>query len=130
MKQRIEQWKIMEQSCDPNAEKFLHEITEQAKAEGKIDEMNEAASFLLKEVKQRIYGIAKVVNELEKLQAVIDSGITPEAYEMFNNIKTDADHKAIDNFIEANISKLSSDIEELHEVAAELSKSIGSTRLS
>ena len=47
MKERIEKWKQMEAAGDPAATEYLKEITAQAKAEGKIQEMNEAIQFLM-----------------------------------------------------------------------------------
>lgn len=47
MKERIEQWKRMETSGDPCSNDYLKEITAQAQAEGKIQEMNEAVAFLM-----------------------------------------------------------------------------------
>lgn len=47
MKQRIETWKRMVENGDPRADAYLAEITAMANAEGKIDEMNDAISFML-----------------------------------------------------------------------------------
>ena len=47
MKERIEQWKKMEADGDPAATDYLKEITAQAQAEGKIQEMNEALQYLV-----------------------------------------------------------------------------------
>ncbi len=47
MKQRIEQWKKLVSSGDPEAPAFLQKITDEARAEGKLQEMSEAAGFLL-----------------------------------------------------------------------------------
>ncbi len=47
MKQRIETWKRMVENGDPHADAYLTEITAMANAEGKIDEMNDAISFML-----------------------------------------------------------------------------------
>ena len=46
MKHRLEQWKQMEAAGDPRATDYLKEITAQAQAEGKIQEMSEAVQFL------------------------------------------------------------------------------------
>ena len=47
MKERIEKWKQMETAGDPAATDYLKEITAQAQAEGKIQEMNEALQFIM-----------------------------------------------------------------------------------
>lgn len=47
MKERIEKWKQMETAGDPAATGYLREITVQAQAEGKIQEMNEALQYLV-----------------------------------------------------------------------------------
>ncbi|MBD5344427.1 MAG: hypothetical protein HDR90_05500 [Bacteroides sp.] len=47
MKQRIERWKQMEAAADPKATEYLKEITAQAVAEGKIQEMNEVLQILM-----------------------------------------------------------------------------------
>ena len=47
MKARIEKWKQMEAAGDPAATDYLKEITAQAKAEGKIQEMDEALQYLV-----------------------------------------------------------------------------------
>lgn len=47
MKARIENWKQMEAVGDPAATNYLKEITAQAKAEGKIQEMDEALQYLM-----------------------------------------------------------------------------------
>lgn len=47
MKERIERWKQMEAAGDPAATGYLKEITAHAKAEGKIQEMNEALNYLI-----------------------------------------------------------------------------------
>lgn len=68
----------------------------------------------------------EIEKRIQELQVLIDSGITPEVYEIFNDIKSDAAtngcSKVIDDFIEVNISKLSSDIEEIYELTKRLSK--------
>lgn len=47
MKERIEKWKQMEAAGDPAATDYLKEITAQAQAEGKIQEMTEAIEVLM-----------------------------------------------------------------------------------
>lgn len=47
MKERIEKWKQMEAAGDPAATDYLKEITAQAQAEGKIQEMTEAIEALM-----------------------------------------------------------------------------------
>lgn len=47
MKQRIENWKRMEAKGNPAATDYLKQITAEAQAEGKIQEMNEALQYLL-----------------------------------------------------------------------------------
>lgn len=47
MKDRINKYKRMEVAGDPAASEYLKEITAQAKAEGKMQEMNEAIQFLM-----------------------------------------------------------------------------------
>lgn len=54
MKQRIEIWKQMEAASDPKATEYLKEITAQAQAEGKIQEMNEALQFLMDSADQHL----------------------------------------------------------------------------
>ncbi len=47
METRIAKWKQMEAAGDPGAFDYLKEITAQAKAEGKTQELNEAVQFLM-----------------------------------------------------------------------------------
>ncbi len=47
MKTRIDKWKQMEDAGDVAATEYLKEITAQAQAEGKIQEMNEALQYLI-----------------------------------------------------------------------------------
>lgn len=47
MESRIAKWKEMEAAGDPNATSYLKEITAQAKAEGKLQEMNAALEYLV-----------------------------------------------------------------------------------
>ena len=54
MKERIEKWKVMEAAGDPGATAYLKEITAQAKAEGKIQEMNEALKLLMASAEKRL----------------------------------------------------------------------------
>lgn len=57
MKDRIEQWKRMEAAGDPDATDFLKKITAQAQAEGKIQEMNAALSFLMEKAEKHLDNI-------------------------------------------------------------------------
>lgn len=65
-----------------------------------------------------------IKQKLEELQAVIDKGVTPEAYAMITEINekasTDEDRDAIDKFISSNIAKLSDDINDLHDETLKL----------
>lgn len=54
MKERIKIWKQMEAAGDPKATDYLKEITAQAQAEGKIQEMEEAVQFLLSSADKRL----------------------------------------------------------------------------
>ncbi len=54
MKQRIDEWKKRVDSDDPTAQDYLITITEQAKTEGKLHEINEAADYLLKSAARRL----------------------------------------------------------------------------
>lgn len=57
MESRITKWKQMEAAGDPAASEYLKEITAQAKAEGKIDEMNEALLYLISSANQHLDNI-------------------------------------------------------------------------
>lgn len=61
MKELIEQWKRMETAGDPKATDFLKEITARAQAEGKIQEMNEAISFLMGRAEKHLANIEESV---------------------------------------------------------------------
>lgn len=63
MKQRIEKWKQMAGANDPMADEYLKEITAEAQAEGKIDEMNEAIEYLIKSADSRLDTIENQMNE-------------------------------------------------------------------
>ena len=54
MQARLEKWKQMEAAGNPAATEYLKEITEQAKAEGKIQEMSEALQFLMTSAEKRM----------------------------------------------------------------------------
>lgn len=54
MKERIEIWKQMEAEGNPAATSYLKEITAQAQAEGKIQEMNEAMQYLMASVDKHL----------------------------------------------------------------------------
>lgn len=62
MKERIETWKQMEAAGNPAATDYLKEITAQAQAEGKVQEMNEALQFLITSADKRL---DNVENSLE-----------------------------------------------------------------
>lgn len=59
MKARIDKWKQMEASGDPAATDYLRAITAQAKAEGKLQEMNEALSHLIDSADHHLDNIEK-----------------------------------------------------------------------
>lgn len=59
MKERIEKWKQMEAAGDAAATDYLKEITAQAQAEGKIQEMNEALQYLMASAEQHLDNVEK-----------------------------------------------------------------------
>lgn len=65
-----------------------------------------------------------IKKQLNDLQALLDSGVTPEAYAMMTDIKnhasTDEDRAAIDYFISSNIKRLSRDVNDIHEETLKL----------
>lgn len=61
MKERIEKWKQMEAAGDPSATDYLKEITTQAQAEGKIQEMNEALQYLMASADKHLDNVEKSV---------------------------------------------------------------------
>ena len=61
MKERIGKWKQMEAAGDPAATDYLKEITTQAQAEGKIQEMNEALQYLMASADKHLDNIEKSV---------------------------------------------------------------------
>lgn len=61
MKERIEKWKQMEATGDPAATDYLKEITAQAQAEGKIQEMNEALQYLMASADKHLDNVEKSV---------------------------------------------------------------------
>lgn len=61
MKERIEKWKQMEAAGDPSATHYLKEITAQAQAEGKIQEMNEALQYLIASADKHLDNVEKSV---------------------------------------------------------------------
>lgn len=61
MKERIEKWKQMEAAGNPVATDYLKEITAQAQAEGKIQEMNEALQYLVASADTHLDNIEKSV---------------------------------------------------------------------
>lgn len=63
MKDRLNRWKEMVAAGNPNAEQYLKQITAQAKAEGKIDEMSEAAQFLMDSASRTLQAVEAGMNE-------------------------------------------------------------------
>ena len=61
MKQRIDTWKRMVATGDPAAANYLQKITEQATAEGKIDEMSEAIDTLMNDARERLDGVERSI---------------------------------------------------------------------
>lgn len=61
MKERIEKWKQMEAAGNPAATDYLKEITAQAQAEGKIQEMNEALQYLMASADKHLDNVEKSV---------------------------------------------------------------------
>lgn len=62
MKERIEKWKQMEAAGNPAATDYLKEITAQAQAEGKIQEMNEALQYLMASAEQHLDNVEKSID--------------------------------------------------------------------
>lgn len=62
MRERINKWKQMEAAGDPAATSYLKEITAQAQAEGKIQEMNEAIEFLMSSADSHLDNIENTMN--------------------------------------------------------------------
>lgn len=63
MKDRINKWKQMEAAGDPAATEYLKEITAQAKAEGKIQEMDEALRFLMVSADRHLDNVEKSIRD-------------------------------------------------------------------
>lgn len=63
MKQRIETWKRMVDSGDVNAPSYLEQITAEAKSEGKLQEMSEAADYLMKSAAHTMQNVQTQINE-------------------------------------------------------------------
>lgn len=63
MKDRIKKWKQMETAGNPAATEYLKEITAQAQAEGKIQELNEALQFI----------VASADDHLDNIEAALKS---------------------------------------------------------
>lgn len=72
MKERIERWKQMEAAGDPATTGYLKEITAQAKAEGKIQEMNDALNYLINSADSHL---ANIENALENTVCKSGSGL-------------------------------------------------------
>lgn len=68
MKDRIEIWKQMETVGDPMATEYLKKITAEAKAEGKLQELNEALMFLMTSAEQRLERVEKSVADYTMAQ--------------------------------------------------------------
>lgn len=64
MKDRIEKWKQMEAAGNPAATEYLKEITAQAQAEGKLQEMNDALQFLMSAADKHFDNIKKSLTHL------------------------------------------------------------------
>ena len=63
MKSRIEKWKSMVDSNNPDAQAYLEEITAQAKAEGKIGQMGAAADYLMASASRRMDAVEASIAE-------------------------------------------------------------------
>lgn len=61
MRERIEKWKQMETAGDPGTDDYLKEITDEAKAEGKIHEMEEAVRWLMHSAETRLDNVEKSI---------------------------------------------------------------------
>lgn len=62
MKERIEKWKQLEAAGNPAATAYLQEIIAQAKAEGKLQEMNEAVQYLVASANARIDNVERLLS--------------------------------------------------------------------
>jgi hypothetical protein len=86
MKARIERWKEMVAASDSAADNYLMEITAQAKAEGKLDEMNEVLSQLITNADRHLDNIEdsmaehNVYQQLGNLYEVINLAYIARAY--------------------------------------------------
>jgi hypothetical protein len=61
MRGRIEKWKQMEAAGDPGADDYLKEITAEAQAEGKINEMEEAVRWLMHSAETRLDNVEESI---------------------------------------------------------------------
>lgn len=61
MRERVEKWKQMEATGDPGAGDYLKEITAEAQAEGKIQEMDEAVRWLMQSAETRLDNVEKSI---------------------------------------------------------------------
>lgn len=61
MKERIEKWKRMEAAGDPASTAYLKEITAQAKAEGKVQQMEEALVYLTQSADRHLDNIEESI---------------------------------------------------------------------
>ncbi len=72
MKERISKWQQMEAENNPDAFAYLKEITQKAKAEGKLAELNEAVNFLLNSADQRLKTVEKSIEQYTIYQQMGD----------------------------------------------------------
>lgn len=63
MKERINKWKAMFDKGDAAAQPYLEQITAEAKAEGKVDEMAEVAAYLIQNSNKRLDALEASVTE-------------------------------------------------------------------
>ncbi len=68
MKERIDRWKKMVDAGDPDAMAYLKEITAQAKEEGKVEEMNAAADYLMSSASRRMDKVQSEIAEYTVLE--------------------------------------------------------------
>lgn len=61
MRGRIEKWKQMDAAGDPGADDYLKEITAEAQAEGKIQEMDEAVRWHMRSAAARLDNVERSI---------------------------------------------------------------------
>ncbi len=76
MKLRTDKWKQMEAAGDPAATGYLKEITAQAKAEGKIQDMNEAIQYLTESADKHLDKIEGTYNSRYEVVFFKDSPLS------------------------------------------------------